>query len=65
MTHSTKKKVNRYFNGKITARLIVSVEADIVALVDEVITGNPAHPAAWNRSEFVRLAILEKLGRGG
>ncbi|MFT2793582.1 toxin-antitoxin system protein [Serratia sp. T13T92] len=65
MIHSTKKKVNRYFNGKITARLIVSVEADIVALVDEVITGNPTHPAARNRSEFVRLAILEKLGRGG
>lgn len=67
MTTSTKKKVNRYFNGVETIRLIVTVDAATVALVDEHLScrqlnGMP-HPAAGNRAEFVRLAISEKLER--
>lgn len=67
MTTSIKKKVNRYFNGIKTKRLIVTVESKLVALVDEHLSGRMAndmpHPAARNRAEFVRLAIAEKLAR--
>lgn len=49
----------RRFNGAPITRLIVSVPADTVAEVDRVI----ADPARLSRSEFVRLAIAEKLAR--
>ena len=62
----------RKFYGEPVARLIVSVPVEIVEEIDELI-GYPhcrewrksaaTHPARRNRSEFVRLAIVEKLER--
>ncbi|MGH8436474.1 MAG: ribbon-helix-helix protein, CopG family [Pseudomonas sp.] len=49
---------NRKFGSTPITRLIVSVETDTVAAIDRLIR----HPSA-NRSEFVRLAIEEKLKR--
>ncbi len=57
----------RKFHGNPVIRLIVSVPEDIVAEVDEAIGYRTPwgrnHPARRNRSEFVRLAIVEKLER--
>ena len=56
---------NRLFKSQPKIRLIVSVEADTVDTIDELL-GKPfngGHPAKGNRSEFVRLAIEEKLER--
>ena len=61
----------RKFYGQPVARLIVSVPVEIVEEVDELIGYRPGHwrpfggthPARSNRSEFIRLAILEKLRR--
>ncbi len=56
---------NRLFKNQPKIRLIVSVEGDTVETIDELI-GYPlgcGHPAKGNRSEFVRLAIEEKLER--
>jgi metal-responsive CopG/Arc/MetJ family transcriptional regulator len=49
---------NRLFNNQPKIRLIVSVETETVAAIDRLIR----YPSA-NRSEFVRLAIEEKLER--
>ena len=49
---------NRQFGSKPITRLIVSVETETVATIDRLIR----YPSA-NRSEFVRLAIEEKLER--
>lgn len=56
---------NRLFYGLHKRRLIVSVELDTVAAIDALIRypHGPEHPARGNRSEFVRLAIEEKLRR--
>ncbi len=56
---------NRLFNEASRTRLIVSVESDIVKTIDRLISypcGN-GHAAKGNRSEFVRLAVEEKLER--
>ena len=53
----------RRFKGRPVARLIVSIPADIVATVDLLLARAPNHPARGCRSEFVRLAVAEKLGR--
>lgn len=53
----------RRFNGKAVMRLIVSVPTDTVKEVDALMKLNRLHPARGNRSEFVRLAVLEKLAR--
>ena len=56
---------NRLFKNQPKIRLIVSVEGDTVEAIDELI-GYPlggGHPAKGNRSEFVRLAVEEKLER--
>jgi metal-responsive CopG/Arc/MetJ family transcriptional regulator len=56
---------NRLFKNQTKTRLIVSVEGDTVETIDALI-GYPlggGHPAKGNRSEFVRLAIEEKLER--
>lgn len=42
-------------------RLIISVPLDVVQQIDVVARGK--HPARGNRSEFLRLAIAEKLQR--
>lgn len=57
---SEKKRVNRYFHGAPKARLIVTVEGDILSAVDELIS-DYAHHCHRNRAEFVRQAIAEKL----
>ena len=49
---------NRMFNGKAKTRLIVSVGAETVNAIDQLIR----YPRG-NRSEFVRRAIEEKLLR--
>lgn len=56
---------NRMFNGANTQRLIVSIEADTLSKVDELIDWRESkrHPAHGNRSEFVRLAIEHELAR--
>ncbi|EJM25132.1 hypothetical protein PMI22_00478 [Pseudomonas sp. GM21] len=56
---------NRMFDGKAKTRLIVSVGAETVNAIDQLIHYPYAndHPAKGNRSEFVRLAIEEKLLR--
>jgi len=69
MPASTKKQVNRYFNGTPTSRLIVTVENALVDKVDKVDSmikrrgGDYSHPCYGNRAEFVRQAIAEKLAR--
>lgn len=63
MKQTEKKKVNRYFNGVPKTRLIVSVEQSIVDDIDDLICHGKNHPANRNRSEFIRMAILEKLER--
>jgi len=66
MAASTKKQVNRFFNGTPTSRLIVTVEIALVDEVDSLIKrrgGNFEHPCYGNRAEFVRQAIAEKLLR--
>ena len=54
----------RRFHGEPVTRLIVSVTVADVARVDRLIE---RHGSSWtwpgNRSEFVRLAIAEKLER--
>lgn len=52
----------RRFNGEPVTRLIVSVPADTVAAVDNLLSLR-RHAARGCRAEFVRLAIAEKLAR--
>lgn len=52
---------NRIFTETPKTRLIVSVETCTVEKIDELI--RRGHPAKGNRSEFVRLAVEEKLER--
>ena len=59
-----KKSRLRRFHGESVVRLIVSVEADQVARIDShLVHGLPSCAMPGNRSEFVRLAIEEKLVR--
>ena len=51
----------RKFHGASVNRLIVSVPVEEVVQIDKLI--RTGHPARNNRSEFVRLAIREKLER--
>jgi len=53
----------RRFNGEPVVRLIVTMPADMVAAIDQLLTESPRHPARRCRSEFLRLAVAEKLGR--
>jgi metal-responsive CopG/Arc/MetJ family transcriptional regulator len=52
---------NRIFNETPKTRLIVSMETSTVEKIDELT--RRGHPAKGNRSEFVRLAVEEKLER--
>jgi metal-responsive CopG/Arc/MetJ family transcriptional regulator len=56
---------SRLFKDQPKIRLIVSVEVKTVDAIDELISKpfGGRHPARGNRSEFVRLAIEEKLER--
>lgn len=51
--------MTRRFHGEPVSRLIISVPLAVVQRIDEVSRGR--HPARGNRSEFIRLAIAEKL----
>lgn len=51
----------RRFNGAPVVRVIVSVPADMVAMVDCLLAG--PHPARGCRAEFVRLAVADRLAR--
>jgi hypothetical protein len=54
----------RRFHGKPVSRLIVSVTVETVRSIDALIEfryPGPKHAAEGNRSEFIRLAIIEKL----
>jgi hypothetical protein len=53
----------RRFNGRPVARLIVTMPAEMVAALDKLLVTMPCHPARGCRSEFLRLAVAEKLGR--
>ena len=60
----------RKFEGEPVSRLIVSVPVSIVGEIDQLTRKryprperHNLHPAFGNRSEFVRLAIVEKLER--
>ena len=63
MKQTEKKKINRYFHCVPNIRLIVSIEQSIVNEINDLIKHDKSHPANNNRSEFVRLAIIEKLNR--
>ena len=53
----------RRFMGQPVVRLVVTMPADMVAAIDELLSDRPPHPARGCRSEFLRLAVAEKLGR--
>lgn len=53
----------RRFHGEPVMRLIVSVPTDTVKQVDQHMKAPEGHAARRCRSEFVRLAIAEKLER--
>lgn len=52
----------RRFNGRPVVRIIVSVPAEEVATLDLLLQRMPARER-MSRSEFVRVAVAEKLGR--
>lgn len=56
---------NRMFREQPKSRLIVSISAHTVSAIDQLIRhpSESGHAARGNRSEFVRLAIEEKLAR--
>lgn len=57
------KRKHRFGHAAKT-RLIISIEERTVEQVDQLIRSRGAHhPARGNRSEFVRLAIEEKMQR--
>ena len=59
-----KKPRLRRFYGAPVVRLIVSVAADQVESIDaHLVRGLPSWAVPGNRSEFVRVAIEEKLAR--
>ena len=59
-----KKPRLRRFHGAPVVRLIVSVAADEVERIDaHLVRGLPSWAMPGNRSEFVRVAIEEKLAR--
>ena len=53
----------RRFKGEPVVRLIVTMPTDMAAAMDQLLTERPRHPARGCRSEFLRLAVAEKLGR--
>lgn len=53
----------RQFHGEPVARLIASVPVALVEQIDALMRENRSHPARCCRSEFIRLALAEKLAR--
>ena len=53
----------RNFHGEPVARLIASVPVELVQQIDALMREDRSHPARRCRSEFIRLALAEKLER--
>lgn len=53
----------RHFHGEPVTRLIASVPTELVQRVDALLREDRKHPARRCRSEYVRLALAEKLKR--
>lgn len=53
----------RHFHGEPVTRLIASVPTELVQQIDALLWENRQHPARRCRSEFLRLALAEKLKR--
>lgn len=53
----------RQFHGEPVARLIASVPVALVEQIDALMREDRSHPARRCRSEFIRLALAEKLDR--
>ena len=53
----------RHFHGEPVARLIASVPVALVEQIDALMREDRSHPARRCRSEFIRLALAEKLER--
>lgn len=53
----------RKFNGAKVTRITVAHPDEVLALVDSLLRQFPDHPARGCRSEFIRLAVAEKMGR--
>ena len=53
----------RHFHGAPVARLIASVPGALVEQIDALMREDRSHPARRCRSEFIRLALAEKLDR--
>ena len=53
----------RRFKGQAVERVTVTLPAAMVATLDRLLTEQAAHPARGCRSEFIRLAVAEKVGR--
>ncbi|WP_310461063.1 hypothetical protein [Sphaerotilus sp.] len=53
----------RRFEGVPVERLIASVPTALVEQIDSLLWENRQHPARRCRSEYIRLALAEKLAR--
>lgn len=53
----------RHFHGEPNERLIASVPTALVEQIDALLWENRDHPARRCRSEYIRLALAEKLKR--
>lgn len=53
----------RHFHGEPVTRLIASVPTELVQQIDALLREDRQHPARRCRSEYVRLALSEKLKR--
>lgn len=53
----------RRFKGQAVERVTVTLSAAMVKTLDRLLAEQSIHPARGCRSEFIRLAVAEKLGR--
>lgn len=53
----------RRFKGQAVERVTVTLSAAMVIALDRLLAEQTTHPARGCRSEFIRLAVAEKLGR--
>jgi len=54
---------NRMFRGRPTNKLIIRIERDTIAAIDNATRHHPGG-SPGNRSEFIRQAIEARLGQG-
>jgi metal-responsive CopG/Arc/MetJ family transcriptional regulator len=53
----------RRFKGQPVERVTVTLSAAMVTALDRLLSEQTTHPARGCRSEFIRLAVAEKVGR--